>query len=103
MHMQRPTSHARHGHKRGFALIVVLSSLAILTIIFSVASSRTMSRLLDGASERMLAQRQMTGRELLALALQLKSSAARREQTEFSVEINGVTQTVLLQDVGSST
>ena len=100
MHTQRPTPHHRHAHRRGFALIVVLSSLAILTIIFSVASSRTMSRLLDGASERMLAQRQATGRELLTLALQLKSSAAGREQTEFRAEMNGVMHTLFLQDVG---
>lgn len=100
MHMQHLKSHHHRRHSRGFALIVVLSSLAILTIIFSVASSRTMSRLLDGASERMLAQRGFTNRELLTLALQLKTSVAGREQTEFNAEINGVTHTLFLQDVG---
>ena len=85
---------------RGFALIVVLSSLAILTIIFSVASSRTMSRLLDGATERTLAQRNFNAHEMLKLAIQLKSSAAGRDLTEFELQIGSEKQTLFLQDVG---
>ena len=93
------TGHPK-SRRRGFALIVVLSSLAILTIIFAVASSRTMSRLLDGATERMLAQRGATNRELLQLALQLKSTTQGRDKTEFTVSLNGQDYTLFLQDVG---
>lgn len=95
MYTGHPTS-----HRHGFALIVVLSSLAILTIIFAVASSRTMSRLLDGASETVLAQRGHTNRELLQLALQLKSTTQGRDQTEFTVSLDGQNYTLLLQDMG---
>ena len=95
MQINRPAS-----RRHGFALIVVLSSLAILTIIFSVASSRTMSRLLDGATEGKLAQRGATNRELLQLALQLKSTAAGRDKTEFRVTLNGQDYVLFLQDVG---
>lgn len=59
-----------------------------------------MSRLLDGATERTLAQRNFNAHEMLKLAIQLKSSAAGREKTEFKLQIDGKGQTLFLQDVG---
>ena len=78
----------------GFALIVVLSSLLILTGLFAIAQARSMTALGAGASEKLLLQNAQRDEDLLQLAIAYR--LGHPDGTTF--EIAGVP--VLLQDVG---
>lgn len=61
--------------RKGFALVVVLISLLILTALFTAASQRSLARLREDAGEALLLRRAAARAEVLELLLELPAEA----------------------------
>lgn len=93
--------HAAQGSRTdGFALIVVLFSLLILTALFAIAQNRSLSHLHDAASEERLIRNGQLARDLLDLAIALRHASGDERVTAFPVEVDGEPAVMRLQDVG---
>jgi hypothetical protein len=86
--------------RAGFALVVVLFSLLVLTALFAVAQSRTLAHLQSVAAERRLLVRGAEAQDLLDLALAWRLTPAADGRTAFQVTLADGSAEVHLQDVG---
>ena len=82
--------------RRGFAIIVVLSGLMVLTALLAVASQRSLAHLIDSSSEVRLARSQHDRMALLRL-VRRTGAAEDPELTDLPPPYDGLT--VRLQDV----
>ena len=89
-----------HKDNNGFALVVVLFGLAVIGILFAVASTRSLSKLQEIASERILIEKSQIEQDILNLAIGWKALPESKEATEFDIDLNGKRYNVRLQDVG---
>ena len=93
--------HPKINAKSGFALIVVLSGLAILTAIFAISSNRAHSRLQAVRTDELILRNQFLRQELLRYVLQFdRADLTAQENSLPDLEISGTIYRILLQDVG---
>jgi len=84
----------------GFALVIVLFSLVVIGILFAVASTRTLAKLQESASERTLIVRHQTEQDILKLAIAWKALPENQGATSFKIDLNNKRYRVRLQDAG---
>lgn len=84
----------------GFALVVVLFSLAVIGILFAVASTRTLTKLQESATERTLIVRHQSEMDILNLAIGWKSLPENQGMNSFEIELNDNRYQIRLLDVG---
>jgi len=82
----------------GFAIVVVLASLLILTTLFAIASQRSMAYVQNQGAERQLAQRQADNAAILTILHNLSSEDFLGETITLSEPFEGLS--LRLQDVG---
>lgn len=82
----------------GFAIIVVLASLLILTTVFAIASQRSLAHVQTQTVERTLAQRQFNHAEVLTALLSLDRDAFGADTVALPAPFDGLP--LRLQDVG---
>lgn len=80
--------------RQGFALIVVLSALLVLTTLFAITQTRSMTTLQASALERLLLSQSQRDEDLLRLAIAYR--LASPDDTQFEVPEGQL----ILQDVG---
>jgi hypothetical protein len=95
--MQR--TREQDNRKGGFALIVVLFSLLVITALFATVQKRALGQLYDVAAEELLIVNGQTGRDLLELAITVRAKARSLSATNFTASLNGRVYEVKLQDV----
>ncbi|WP_159086864.1 hypothetical protein [Loktanella sp. Alg231-35] len=88
----------RTSGQSGFAIIVVLSSLLILTILFAIASQRSMAHVQTQSAERYLAKQRHENAAILTILRDMGDEAASFDTLTLPVPFEGAT--VRLQDVG---
>ncbi|MGC1498097.1 MAG: hypothetical protein WA790_19990 [Sulfitobacter sp.] len=88
--------------RRGFALIVVLSTLSIIALLFAIASSRTISRLSETRTDRLVVDDAFARASLLELAVQAYGDAETPMATDalLAVSWRGQEGQMQLQDAG---
>ena len=91
-----------YNKRRGFALIVVLSTLSIITLLFAIASSRVVSRLSDTRTDSLVAHDALVKASLLALAARVYGDAQTPLTTDviLPVQWRGEDASLVLQDAG---
>ena len=94
-HMTRDEQHLNA--RRGFALITVLFSLAVLTILFSTASVRSVNHLRNAAVDVRLAIENTQRMDVLRLAARHANADG---ENAFTAVIGDVEWTIQLKDVG---
>ena len=88
--------------RRGFALIVVLSTLSIIALLFAIASSRVVSRLSENRTDGLVAEDAFARASLLGLAAQVYSDRQTPlgRDTLLPVRWRGEHSYLHLQDAG---
>ena len=84
--------------QEGFAIVVVLASLLILTTLFAIASQRSMAHVQNQGAERQLAQRQADNAAILTILRNLTSEDFLGETIILPEPFDGTS--LRLQDVG---
>lgn len=92
------TDHRRKA-KHGFALIVVLAGLAILTSLFAITTNVTMAHLQSNRSNSVLAENMHLNGDILQWVLSAAPPVADKTAPLWR-EMNGTNVTVHLQDAG---
>jgi uncharacterized protein (TIGR01732 family) len=91
---------AYHNHQRGFALIVVLFSLLVLTALFAISQSRSMSHLRLSSTELALLETGHTKRSLLELSATILATRTDPPENDLTVVLGGDEYLLFFQDVG---
>ncbi|MEQ6204732.1 hypothetical protein ABMC88_16945 [Sulfitobacter sp. HNIBRBA2951] len=91
-----------YNRRRGFALIVVLSTLSIIALLFAIASNRAINRLSDTRTDFLVAQDAQDRTSLLALAAQVYGDAETPLATDMMLPVQwrGENAELRLQDAG---
>ena len=76
---------SEHEGKAGFALIVVLVTLGILTLLFAISSDRTISNFQTQSSELTILKTHQELKDLLVLASQWKSQPENKDDMAFTI------------------
>lgn len=84
--------------KRGFAIIVVLASLLILTALFAISSTRSMAHIQNQSAEQYLAANKSHRVTLLRLVVETEPDNSTRGLVPLPAPFHA--QTLRLQDVG---
>lgn len=85
--------------KAGFALVVVLVTLAILTLLFTISSDRTISRVKSDQIELAILTKHQQSKEALSLAAVWKNKPENKDQDAFSITSNLTEMSIKLLDV----
>lgn len=95
-------SDAPYHSSRGFALIVVLSALAILTLLFAISTRLSIAHIQRQNTELLIAERSFQNGEIVNAALVALASADRAHglPDKVEVQVNGESVTVEVIDVG---
>lgn len=90
----------QQGHPRqaGFAIIVVLASLMILTTVFAIASNRSFAQIQMQTGERALSLRQFANAEILTLLMSVELDASTSKEVRLPYPFDEVD--LRIQDVG---
>ncbi|WP_322892206.1 MULTISPECIES: hypothetical protein [unclassified Yoonia] len=90
----------QQGHPRqaGFAIIVVLASLLILTTVFAIASNRSFAQIQMQTGERTLSLRQFVNAEILTLLISIDLDSSLSDVVSLPYPFDGVG--LRIQDVG---
>lgn len=89
---QRP-----YNRRSGFALIVVLASLLVLTTLFAIASQRSLAHLQTHSADQVLALRQAKDAEILTMLLKLTDEQFQGLDTALPASLG---RNLAVQDVG---
>lgn len=89
-------------HKSGFALIVVLSSLVIISILYTIVATSNISRVISHKTTEQAASNQHQKRALLLLCAEIVGRSGERidPRQPFGLSIGHRAYTISLRDVG---